>query len=219
MRRGVRSVFGGAFVALLVGVGAAPGGAAPGASVEPASGTLTCGVSATGQFSPALPSASNEDGSAGRLKFKLKGVLANCDNSGVTGGKMPITGGTFQFSASLDEGSGCGDISAFDAPDFTSEVAKLSIKLTGTTPTGKHPKVASLSVRSDGFSNDVIPKGWEIDSDSFPSERASAAFPDASAVFSLIFDAATLGNAGSCSLGGPDLRQVVFGTGSTVEIS
>jgi hypothetical protein len=202
----------------MVGVAAAPGGAAPGASVAPASGALTCGLSGTGRFSPSLPNALSEDGSPGNVKFKLKGVLANCDNSGVTGGKLPITGGSVQFSATMDPGSSCDGIVDF-GPDLTTNVAKLSVKLTGTAPSGKHPKVANLSVHSDFFFNDVIPKGWSIDSDSFPGERANAAFPDEAATLSLVFDQTNLGKIGACALGGEDLDSVTFGAGSTIEIS
>jgi hypothetical protein len=219
MRRGVKTVLGILFVAGLVAAVPAAAGAAPGGSAPAASGTLTCALSGGGQFSPALPSASNENGSAGKIKFKLKADLASCDSTGVSGGKMPITGGSVQFQATLDPGSGCLDIIDFGSPDFTSNVAKMTVKLTGTAPNGKHPKVANLTVKSDGFSNDSIPKGWEIDSDSFPSARASAAFPDESAVLDLILDTPSLQHAGACALGGDDLTSVAFGPGSTFTLS
>src|SRR4051794_20998704 len=143
MKRGVRSVLGVVFVAMVTS--AVPAGAAPGGGGEPPSGTLTCALDGVGTFTPPLLTASNEDGALRRGKFKFKGTLSNCDNSDVSGGKVPITGGKLDFQAVLPEASGCNDLLFFGAPDFTSEEkTKLTIKLTGTTASGKTTKVASL---------------------------------------------------------------------------
>ncbi len=143
MRRGVRAILGVTFAA--VAVTAVPAGAAPSGGTAPPEGTLTCALDGKGTFKPPLLTASNEDGAIRKGKFKFKGTLTNCDSSGVTGGKAPITDGTVDFQAVLPEESGCNDLLFFGAPDFTSEEkTKLTINLKGTAANGKHTKVASL---------------------------------------------------------------------------
>ena len=217
MRRGVRSILGVAFAA--VAIAATPAGAAPSGGAPPPEGTLTCALDGTGKFTPPLLTASNEDGALRRGRFTFKGTLTNCDNSGVTGGKMPITNGTVDFQAVLPEASGCNDLLFFGAPDFTSEEkTKLTISLKGTTASGKHPKVASL--KTTVFDASGVSKGWELSSDSFPSERASAPFPDGDAIVDMILNTASLQQMGACAFGGPDLAGVTVSSadGATLTI-
>jgi hypothetical protein len=177
-------------------------------------------MTGSGTFKAPLPSASNEDGSLKKIKFKLIATLSACNAQGVTGGKLPITGGKVQVEATLDPGSSCSGIVDF-GPDLTTNVAKVTANLTGTSASGGHARVASLHVKSDSFFNDVIPKGWTIETDSFRDVSARDPFPGQSAVPSLVFDQANLGSIGACALGGDDLATVNFGpaAGSKIEIS
>jgi hypothetical protein len=193
--------------------------AAPAAVViPPPEGTLSCGLSGTGKFAPAYPSASDDDGSNRTIRFKLKGVLGPCDNRGVTGGKYPITNGKLDFSARLPVGSGCNDLLWFGVPDFTSEErTKLSMTFNGTTDAGKRPKVAKA--KTTVFDGSQISQGWQLTSDWFPAERETDPFQDHTATISLIVD--NLGELGACAFGGPDLALVTFSAagGAKVEVA
>jgi hypothetical protein len=207
------------FVPLLlaaIGLSAAP--ASAGTTVPPPMGTITCAITGQATMSPPLPSSANDEGSLKPIKFKLKGELTDCDNSGVTGGKAPITSGKIQMSGKIDEGASCSDLT-FSAPDFTFNPNKLQLKWYGTTATGRKTKVASD--KTDIFFADLIPKGWEYTSDSFDFSNHDdiGPFSDESAVIDVILD--NLGDAGACVLGGSDLGVAKFSAvgGSKITVS
>jgi len=167
----------------------------------PPAGTVRCGLTGSATFSPALPSASNPDGSAKPIKFKLKADIGPCDNGSVTG--PHVTDGTLAFKSTLDEGSGCQDLIDFGAPDVTSNTNRLQIKWTATAPSGKRSTVGKS--KTDMFDAEQINKVWELTSDSFGDADA---FGGESATIDLILD--NLGQVGACAFGGPDLASVTF---------
>jgi hypothetical protein len=109
-----------------------------GAATTPPTGTLACGVTGTVKFKPALTPATP---ASKPTSVKVhKAVADPCDNSGVTGGKGPITGGSVILNAKIG-GASCAALAGGTA---TLEKAQLIVKLTGPNAKGKTQTVAVI---------------------------------------------------------------------------
>jgi len=202
----------GAVVALTIGIGVAPAGAAR-VVVPPPSGTLTCAVTGNGSFTPADPSASDADGSAVPIKFKLAATFSGCVATGVVGGKAPINGGSLTFSSVIPPGASCADF-LFGTPDFFTN-NKLAVKFTSVNGT-RHTIVGQNHTDiANGFQ---INKGWELDSDDFVLPHGAFGVQESATIDPMFTN---LSEYGSCAFGGPAITGVAFSaaSGSTITVA
>jgi hypothetical protein len=127
-----------------LGVSVFPAGTA-GATVVPATGTVSCTVQAgqTASLRPAVP-MSGQPATTGWTMEKIHRVrLDTCNSSGVTGGKSVITDGFLQINARLDPGATCAAL----ATSLSSvNKATLGLKLTTTTVTPVLDPITGLPV-------------------------------------------------------------------------
>jgi hypothetical protein len=129
---------------LALGFSAFSGGSA-GATVTPATGSITCTVGAgqTASARPAIP-MSGQPATTGWTMLKIHRIrLDTCNASGVTGGKTTITDGFLQINARLDPGATCAAL----ATSLSSvNKATLGLKLTTTTVTPVLDPITGLPV-------------------------------------------------------------------------
>src|SRR3954469_23374322 len=92
---------------ILTAVAVAPAGASSQATAV--SGSISCGLDGTMTFKKPLPNA-NLDTTVKNTKVKITAKIVNCQNGGVAGGKMPITGGTLTATGILEPDSSCADL-------------------------------------------------------------------------------------------------------------
>src|SRR6185369_14708408 len=115
------------------------------------SGTISCQVTYADplglRFSPFI----SRDPSAGRILVKTT-MEGTCDNSGVTGGKAPITNVQAKLVGALTPGSS--SVTLTSAPNF--DRVSLRIKWLTTTGDGRRKPVATSTLR---FSD----AQWDID--------------------------------------------------------
>src|SRR5262249_24502317 len=111
------------------------GGGSAGATVAPATGTVTCGVAAgqTGTLKPGLPMS----GQPATVKWTMEKIhqvtLDTCDSSGVSGGKSVITAGVVQINARLDPGASCDSLAAsLSAVNKATVMVKFTATVTTT---------------------------------------------------------------------------------------
>ncbi len=199
----------GAVVALTIGMGAAPAGTVIAA---PASGTLTCGLTGSGLFMPAYPSASSATGSTVDTKFKVMATFGPCNAAGVTGGKATITGGTLVFQAVIPPGGSCADFLT-GTPDFSTNPNKLIVKFTSVNGI-RHTLIGSN--HTDIWGGFQINKGWELDSDDFVLPHGPFGVAE-SATIDLLFT--NLDQVGGCAFGGNAISSVGFSTASGATIT
>jgi hypothetical protein len=91
-------------------------------------------VSLTDVVKPPITNTASTKG----LKIKGKGTLSNCDNTGVTGGKYPITDGLLTLSATLPAGASCANVF-----DLGWQKIKFGVKWQGVNP--KNGKLATVA--------------------------------------------------------------------------
>lgn len=171
---------------------------AAGATVPPVpSGSISCTLSGSAAIKPPLTNHAPPKAP----KFKLAGVLSACDNSGVSGGKLPITDGTFKASAS-------GAVSCANPFSFLSTTGKAVIKWQGTNPqTGKLQTVATTQIF---FAISALTIGTPVSialSDTTPI--AKGAFADDDATINLVLDQ-VLGDLLGCAAGSEPLSSLDF---------
>src|SRR4051794_40161560 len=121
--------FAAAVVMTASALGLAAGGVAQ-ATTPAAAGDINCRVRGDITFTPALPSASNVDGLPSNGRFKGLLGIQDCNTSGVTGGKAPITTGTIQVSGKIPAGEGCWELPG--PPDMTSFKTNMVVRWQGT---------------------------------------------------------------------------------------
>jgi hypothetical protein len=93
---------------------------------------IHCDVSLTDVVKPPITNTASTKG----LKIKGNGTLSNCDNSGVTGGKYPITDGLLTLSTTLPAGASCANVF-----DLGWQKIKFGVKWQGVNPkNGKPPR-------------------------------------------------------------------------------
>ena len=203
----------GAVVALTIGIGAAPAGAAR-VIVPPPSGTLTCALTGSGTFTPAYPSASSDTGSTVPIKFKLAATFSGCVTTGVQGGKAPINGGSLAFQSLIPTGASCADF-LLGTPDFFSNPNKLTVKFTSVNGT-RHTLVGSN--HTDVAAGFQVNKGWELDTDDFVMPHGAFGVAE-SATIDLLFT--NLNEIGGCAFGGAVITSVGFSaaSGATIVIA
>jgi hypothetical protein len=101
-------------------------------------GTIHCDVSLTDVVKPPITNTASTKG----LKIKGKGTFSNCDNTGVMGGKYPITEGLLTLSATLPGGASCTNVF-----DLGWQKIKFGVKWQGVNPkNGKRATVATTKV-------------------------------------------------------------------------
>ena len=95
---------------LALGLSAFGGGTA-GATITPATGTVTCGVSGVGAFNHGIP-VSGQPATAKWTMEKIHQVSLTSCVTNVTGGRSAVTGGVLQVNARLDAGASCDSLAA-----------------------------------------------------------------------------------------------------------
>lgn len=130
-----------------LGIGAANG------AVPPPTGKIHCTLSGTATLTPALTSTP----STKAIKLKATGTLSACDNSGVTGGKAPITAGTIKVSGSIPVGQTClGLLTPVLGP------TKTQVKWQGLNPAGKPMTVAVDKTTVASITLSFTPIGFKL---------------------------------------------------------
>jgi len=114
---------------LALGLSAFGGGSA-GATVVPATGTVTCGVTGSGFVKPGIPMSGQTPTAKWTMEKIHQVPLDTCNVSGVTGGKSVITGGVLQINARLNPGASCDSLAASLS---NLNKAVIGVKLTTTT--------------------------------------------------------------------------------------
>jgi hypothetical protein len=126
----MRNVAIGSCVAL--GLSVFAGGTA-GATVVPATGTVTCGVTGSASLTPGIPMSGQTPTAKWTMEKIHQAPLGTCDASGVTGGKSVITGGVVQINARLNAGASC-DTLAASLSSVNKAIVTLKLTATVTTP-------------------------------------------------------------------------------------
>jgi hypothetical protein len=126
--------------------------ASGGSAASLPSGTISCSVSGTIGFRPAI---SNTAGGNVKVKITNKDGQSTCDSSGVTGGKEPISGVIIKLSGSLGQGATCETLSS--TPQLAS--SKVKLKWRGLNPAG-HLNTVALSKKTS-----VASVSWDSGSD------------------------------------------------------
>ncbi len=163
------------------------------------------------KFSPDYPSAANPNGSAGNIRVKIKATLVNCKGAGAA---AAVTGGSLQFSTSLDAGAGCADL-LLGSPGFYNP-GKFQVRWTGGDPLGsKHPTIGiSKNDATVGLDSDqAINGGWELDTTFIPG----TAFANQSAALDIVID--NIGVVGACAFGSKDPATGQFVNVTEVDFS
>jgi hypothetical protein len=112
-----------------------------GALTTPAKGTLACSASGSIGLKPAL---TNTPAPKPITVSAKKQPVADCDASGVTGGKAPITNGTIDLSTKLPPSSSCLSL----ASGGTLPPMKITLKLVNTSiVNGKTKSVTVATVK------------------------------------------------------------------------
>lgn len=103
------------------------------AGVNPPTGSLVCDLSGRELFRPAVPvTPSTKD-----VRVKATGLVENCDDAAVTGGKAPINGGTISVTATmLKDTAACANWAA-ETVTFTKMKAKVKLQHVTTLPDGR----------------------------------------------------------------------------------
>ena len=110
------------------------------AGAPPPAGTIGCSVFSVASSRPTgilFHPPINDVPRTIRIKATNNG--SSCDNSLVTGGKVPITGVAIKFTARMSDGT-CGTLTS---PTPPLENARLTLKWRGVTPTGHFVTVAT----------------------------------------------------------------------------
>jgi hypothetical protein len=108
------------------------------AATPPPTGTLTCTLTGSATLKPGLPLAS--PGTATKTvktKIAFTGTLSGCDNSGVSGGKLPIDGGTVKAKGTsvVLAGEALPSCAGLSTPPSTPTAIKTTVTYTATGPT------------------------------------------------------------------------------------
>jgi hypothetical protein len=170
-----------------------------------ASGSLTCNITGTAAFTPALPHA-NPDGSSGSTAFALNATLTNCDNSSLAPGVLPVTGGTVVVKGTVDSGASCADLLA-GPEDISFDPSTLRVTLVRQRPGGTAfrttlPSDVSYVSLTDPSGYDLT--GWTYTSDALNS----VAFNGETITVALRAD--NFLPLGGCIAGRSDLSSVSF---------
>jgi hypothetical protein len=126
---------------LAIGLSAFGGGPA-GATVVPATGSVTCGVAGDASLTPGVP-ASGQPATVHWTMEKIHQVpLASCDATGVNGGKSLITGGVLQVNLRLNQGASCDTLAASLS---SLNKAVVMVKLTNTVTTSVTDPITGIT--------------------------------------------------------------------------
>ena len=125
------------------------------AFAAPPSGTITCSsIVGLLQYRRFLPTevAQSTYGYADRIRVKLKNARGGCDTSGVTGGRLPIGGVSFDLLGRLPAGTDCSALTA--APPF--EKTKLTATWKAGTAVVGRSKATLASAIYDSSTDELV---------------------------------------------------------------
>jgi hypothetical protein len=146
------------------------------------------------------------------VKIKGIGESTACDNSGVSGGKLPITRVGIKSSATLAAGSTCNRL--VDAPSFLT--SKLQYKWQGLNPTGRARTVGvnNTHIGSLTFTS-VDPASYDVTSEVLTRSRQP--FFNSTVTLHVALDGEYSDVAAEC--GGAGVSSLTFGNEYLASVS